>query len=212
MASDKDIQWITVNGRHIPLHSGESKADAIKRAVGDTVNNNEDEKEKQLARNKAEKDSINKKSNLADEGTQTEHKNAIKELNQSKYPDGTYDIHTKTTKEFDSGYQVTFCQIGDNYSDAEYAKKVNECLAMSDDGKTYAGKFESEPEISFHWKDRKQAEEYARANNQISIWDWKQWQTTKQLAEKYGWDDIRTIEANAKCTIETGGTGRRKEK
>lgn len=132
---------------------------------------------------------IYKNNKRADKNTQNEHKKAVDELNGSKYEDGTYDINTKKTKEFNTGYQVTFCQIGDNYTDEEYAKKVNECLDLSSDGRTYAGKFEGTPEISFHCNDRKQAIAYAKANNQISIWDWENCEE-----------------------IKTGGTGRRKSK
>ena len=137
------------------------------------ANRESDTKDKQIAQNEAEAKSMNGPGYTpADRATQSEHKAAIAELNKGKYEDGTYDIATKTTKEFSDGYQVTFCQIGDNYSDEDYAKKVNECLEKSSDGKTYAGKFEGTPEISFHWKSREQAIAYARANNQISIWDW----------------------------------------
>lgn len=186
--SKEPIGWITVHGKHVPLFEGESKADAVQRAMGGKSDGEkisdkspDDTKSKQIEANKKEGDKLN-----SEHSTQSEHKRAIKELSDSKYEDGTYDITTKKTVSFDDGYQVTFCQIGDNYSDSEYQQKVNECLRMSSDGKTYAGKFESEPEISFHCKSREQAIAYAKANNQISIWDWK------------NCDEIKT-----------GGTGRR---
>lgn len=179
MANTDEIRWITRGGKHIPIG-----ADGVPKF-------NEDVKEKQLARAEAERKVRNDKDPkaTADLTTQQQHKEAIKELNSDKYEDGTYDIATKKAKEFSDGYQVTFCQIGDDYSDAEYAEKVNECLKMSSDGRTYAGKFEGTPEISFHCANRKQSEDYARANNQISIWDWKNM-------------DV----------IPTGGTGERKKK
>lgn len=195
-------QWITINGVHIPIMNGSSKEEAIANFLSKnkskgsklkkdidkaiTSSNDEQTKEKQIKANQEAGEKLNAK-DKANERTQDEHKQAVKELNSSKYEDGTYDIITKKPVEFDDGYQVTFCQIGDNYSNKDYAKKVNECLAMSSDGKTYAGKFESEPEISFHCANREQAIAYAKANNQISIWDWKN------------------------CDqILTGGTGRRK--
>ena len=151
-------------------------------------------KEEDIQRNKDEADKLNAEKKArskmtATTKTQSEHKKAIAELNTNKYEDGTYDIATKKPVEFPRGFQVTFCQIGDNYSDEDFAKKVNECLKNSSDGKTYAGKFESTPEISFHWNDREKAIAYARANNQISIWDWE------------------TMDV-----IPTGGTGERKKK
>lgn len=170
MSEQREVKyWFTTKtGKHIPVFEGESKQDALK--------NN------QINYNMVEAEKLNKESS-----TQSQHKRAIEELSDSKYEDGTYDISTKKTKEFSNGYQVTFCQIGDNYSDAEYQEKVNECLRLSSDKKTYAGKFESTPEISFHCLDKQKAIEYAKANNQISIWDWE------NMLE-----------------IKTGGTGRRK--
>ena len=80
---------------------------------------------------------------------------------------------------------MTFSQIGDNYSDADYADKVNEFLGVSSDGKVLAGKFEGTPEISFHCNSKATAVRLAKKYNQISIWDW------------------------GKCDeIKTGGTGR----
>lgn len=168
MESRKPNAWITVNGKHIPLF--------------DKADSEETRKQQQITANEKESGRLNK-----EYSTQSLHKQAIQELSSDKYADGTYDIVTRKTVEFNDGYQVTFCQIGDDYSDAEYQQKVNECLKLSTDNKTYAGKFESTPEISFHFADRAQAIAYAKANNQISIFDW----------------------ATMDC-IETGGTGRRK--
>ena len=114
------------------------------------------------------------------------HNSQVSKLAGSSYPDGTYDLDTLTPIEYESGYQVTFSQIGDNYSAREYADRVNEFLGASSDGKTAAGKFESTPEVSFHVNSKREAVRLAKKYNQISIWDWKN------------------------CdVIETGGTGRR---
>lgn len=165
--TDEELQngrWVTVHGHRIFIKEGDTEKD-IKEKFERSINKNPQ----------------------ADEKTQAAHQKAIKELSSDAYEDGTYDVDTKKTVEFDKGFQVTFCQIGDNYSPAEYAKKVNECLALSSNGKTYAGKFEGTPEISFHCNNKEQAIAYAKANNQISIWDWEN------------------------CNeIKTGGTGRRK--
>ena len=118
--------------------------------------------------------------------TQNEHKSAIVKLSGKEYNDGTYDVATLKPVEFDNGYQVTFCQIGDNYSDKEYADLVNEFYALSSDGKSYAGKFESTPEVSFHFNSKEDAIRLAKKYNQISIWDWEKMEP-----------------------IFTGGTGRR---
>ena len=115
------------------------------------------------------------------------HAQAIKKLNGPEYESGTYDVATLEPVEYNKGYQVTFSQIGDNYSSREYAERVDEFVKASSDGKTSLGKFEGTPEVSFHVDDRKTAEELGRKYNQISIWDW----------------------AN-NDEISTGGTGKRK--
>lgn len=93
-------------------------------------------------------------------------------LASASYSDGTYDLDSMTPVEYSRGYQVTFSQIGDRYSAAEYADRVNEFLAVSSDGKTLAGKFEGTPEISFHVSNKRVAVRLAKKYNQISIWDW----------------------------------------
>ena len=122
----------------------------------------------------------------ADENTLAEHQRATKELSSSKYPDGTYNVKTLKPVSYNSGYQVTFCRIGDNYSPKEYAAKVNEFLDISSDKIASAGKFQGTPEVSFHVKDKSVAIKKAKKYNQIGIWDWKN-----------------------DATIETGGTGKR---
>ena len=107
---------------------------------------------------------------------------------------------------------MTFCQIGDNYSDEDYAKKVNECLKNSTDGKSYAGKFGGTPEVSFHWGDRKSAEEYARANNQISIWDWGAMKKAEEYEKAHPDDEDGIAQMWMMCEINTGGTGDRNKK
>lgn len=64
MADKKVKQWITINGVHVPIYEGESKDDAVKRAINrgsENAKNNEDLKEKQIAKNKAQKDELNGK-------------------------------------------------------------------------------------------------------------------------------------------------------
>ena len=102
------------------------------------------------------------------------HEKTIKELSSDKYPDGTYDLESKEPIEYEDGYQATFCQIGDNYTEEEHAKLCEEFLKESTDDKISAGKFGGRPEISFHIKDRETAERLAKKYNQISIWDWKE--------------------------------------
>ena len=53
MLGRKIKDWITVNHRHIPIYEGESKAQAVTKAV---VKANEDTKNKQIAQNKEQAD------------------------------------------------------------------------------------------------------------------------------------------------------------
>lgn len=118
--------------------------------------------------------------------TITTIKTATNELKKATYEDGTYDLNTMETVSYDNGYQVTFCNIGDNYTDEETMELINLFLTESIVPVVYAGKFESEPEISFRIADKEKAIELAKRFNQISIWDWSEM------------DEIKT-----------GGTGRR---
>ena len=177
-----DITWVTVNGQHIPIGANESKEDAISRAFG-KKESDVDRRERQLSANKKEADRLNEG---RVESTQDKHSRAIEELSKDKYEDGTYDTSNLKPVEYENGYQVTFCQIGDNYSAREYDDKVNEFLSASSDGRVSAGKFEGTPEISFHVNSCAEAIALAQRYNQISIWDWQN------------------------CNeIKTGGTGRR---
>ena len=75
--------------------------------------------------------------------------------------------------EFSTGYQVTFSQIGDAYTDDEYEFLVAMFREMSSDGAVYAGKFGGYPEISFHFSNRDLAVKLAKKFNQYSVWNWK---------------------------------------
>ena len=88
MANDV-VQWITVNGKHIPLGAGESKEDAIKRAFSKKEDAT-DRQYRQIAERQAEKDKLNEDKKAV--STQDAHKSAVEELSKDKYEDGTYDI------------------------------------------------------------------------------------------------------------------------
>ena len=123
------------------------------------------------------------------DSVQKRHQDVISKLSGDEYSDGTYNINTLTQVEYDDGYQVTFCQIGDNYTPQEYEALVRRFTGLSSDGIVSAGKFGGEPEISFHVASREVAEQLAHEFNQVSIWDW-----------------------HGDNEISTGGTGRRKKK
>ena len=59
MSQQKQVKdWITVNGQHIPIFEGESKSDAVNRAI---AKSNEDKKNADIKRNKEESDRLNKR-------------------------------------------------------------------------------------------------------------------------------------------------------
>jgi len=113
------------------------------------------------------------------------HKRIVEALNNPSYADGTYDMKTLETKEFKKGFQVTFWNVGDDYTAERYDYLVSLFTELSMDGRTYIGKYGT-GEISWRFENKKLAKRYARLFNQISIWDWKHCKE-----------------------IKTGGTGRR---
>ena len=107
--------------------------------------------------------------------TTTTIKNTIEanltRLNDVSFADGTYNLDTLEAVEFFAGYQVSFCQLGDTYTDDDFEFIVAMFKEVSSDGHVYAGKFGGYPEISFHFANRDLAVRYAKMFNQISIWD-----------------------------------------
>lgn len=112
-------------------------------------------------------------------------KESRKRLASDKYDDGTYDADTLAPVFYENGYQVSFSQIGDSYTDDEYNALIARFLGFTSDGKASLGKFEGEPELSFHVLSKAEAIKLAKEFNQRSIWDWLNM-----------------------CEIDTGGTGR----
>ena len=63
MSNKEPKDWITVNGKHIPIFDGESKQDAYNRAV---AKSNEEKKAKEIAQNKEQADKTSKDQKLAE--------------------------------------------------------------------------------------------------------------------------------------------------
>lgn len=148
---DSDIVgWITRGGKHIPITKGGRKA----------ISNSGETKS-------------NKGVEVPEKYRYSNIKSRIDEIASDKYEDDTYDVLTKKPVSYNKGYQVTYFQIGDKYSEDEHNALIAEFLSKSDDGKVSLGKFEGAPEISFHFKSRSEAIKYAKRFNQISIWDWE---------------------------------------
>lgn len=105
--------WITVNGKHIPLFEGESKQDAINRVI---AKDNEDKKDSDINRNKKEADELNHKS--------VSHKNLDNFNNdalQKIIHDTGYD--TKSAKKFQ---QTLWEYLGGDYESFSAGKRSDD--------------------------------------------------------------------------------------
>lgn len=159
--SEEGGVWRTIGGRRVFIKDGEDLATAMKQSG----------KFKNI------------KENYADFAK--EIKGKIEELKSDRYEDGTYDIDTKESVNFNSGYQATFQQLNDKYTDKEFGELVKK-YADSTDGKVYAGKFGGSPEISFHFENEKDALEICKKYNQVSYWNWETMEEVKNPYYKKG--------------------------
>ena len=99
------------------------------------------------------------------------YRSSLTKLNDKSIEDGTYDLDTGKKVDFgNKGYNVSFEQSSDNYSDSEYFDKIEECRKLCD-GKVYGGKFGGSPEISFYTEDKETAMKIMEKYNQHSIYD-----------------------------------------
>ena len=85
--------------------------------------------------------------------------------------DGTYDIYSHETIEFDRGYQVSFETAYDDYTKEDYEEIVYKMALMSDN-QVYLGVYGGNIEFSFHFDDLDLATTLGILYKQISIWDW----------------------------------------
>ena len=60
MAEREIKDWITVNGKHVPIYEGESKEQAYNRSIAKA---NEDKRQSDIAKAQVERDRLNKKTN-----------------------------------------------------------------------------------------------------------------------------------------------------
>lgn len=151
MADDIGGVWRTIGGRRVFIKDGQDLKQAMKES-GKFYNKKLKEEDKLVA-------------------TAKEIRQRLKDLESDKYEDGTYNLKNKKSISFNDGFQATFQQLNDNYSDKEFGELVKEYQTKTD-GKAYAGKFGGSPEISFHFKDEKDAIEVCKKFNQVSYWDW----------------------------------------
>lgn len=170
--------WRTIAGRKVFIKTGQSLSSAMKESGKfDSVRNKN-------AQRKADKKAFtnNKKSDIIDntmsiserksEDVSKQVKDKIKEIDNPKIQDGTYDLVTGKSVDFKDGFCATFQQTGDKYTDKQYGDLIKK-YANIGDGNVYIGKFMGSPEVSFHFKNRQDAIDICEKYNQISYWDVK---------------------------------------
>ena len=146
---DGDGVWRTVGGRRIFIKTGQSLPDAMKQS-GKFV-------------------SAKGKKNINNGQLGKEYRDKLENLKGKE--DGTYNLDTGEKVEFNGvGYNVSFQQTTDNYTNKQYYDKITECREMCD-GNVYGGVFGGVPEISFYTKDLDVAIKIMKKYNQHSIWD-----------------------------------------
>ena len=91
MPDKEPIDWITVNGQHIPIYKGQSKQDAYNKAI---AKHNEDKKQKDIARNKEQSDKLNNKGK-----SDTKYELKSDGDGWHRKPDGTYVLGHPSTSE-----------------------------------------------------------------------------------------------------------------
>lgn len=111
MGKSEPVEWITVNGRHIPLGEGESREEAIKKAFGKKSDTNakassaEDKKDAEIAKHKAQADKLNaEKDKKAPEDKQTDHtkfSNDVAKAKETQPAKDKWRVDVHTSKEYD---------------------------------------------------------------------------------------------------------------
>ena len=91
--------------------------------------------------------------------------------NFTEEDDGTYDLYSHFTVEFNHGYQVSFETRFDDYTEQDY-DEICYKLSLMTDNNVYLGVWSGDAEFSFYFEDFDLANSVAILFNQISIWDW----------------------------------------
>lgn len=126
MATYGEGDWITINGRHIQIGSGESKQDAINRAI---ANSNEDKKKAQIAKNKEVADKLNGKSGVRETSESVQSTLPMSDVKSDKFVSAI--SKAKESQDEDKKWRV------DVHEAKEYDEKGCKCF-VSDKGSTVA--------------------------------------------------------------------------
>ena len=101
MDKDDDIEWITVNGNHVPIKKGETKGDAVNKFFSQKAKEKEQRKQEEKAQKRREGE-INKSHN-AIEGAKKSKENNEKAENGFKKDDNDYSY----SREYEDGSVVS---------------------------------------------------------------------------------------------------------
>lgn len=108
----------------------------------------------------------------------------------STWPDGTYDLETGKSISHDTGFQVSFQQTSDDYTQEEYNEIVCD-LADTTESMPHVGVFKKDPEISFHCSDKEKVMKIMKEYNQHSAVVWErlqEWNSNPEIQKKYRFD------------------------
>lgn len=150
-------EWKTINGARVFVKDGQSIEDALKEL-----------EPKQAPQDEPEQ--YFKKELTKEPSNNTIRKQRIKLAALKNKAEGTYNLETGEPISYDSGYQVSFQQTSDTYTDEEYDAKVAEMIDRT--GSIAHGGVFGEPEMSFHTDSIDEAMAIAKDYNQHSIFDW----------------------------------------
>lgn len=136
MADKEPVSWITVNGVHVPIHEGESKQDAINKAI---AWHNEDKKSSDIAKAKEEADRLNKKDdNKSKDNLESKYKNINPNFKQGASnldKDGYNNNCVKCALAFEANMRGADTQANPfkfGYSDElDRSKNVNNAFGVS---------------------------------------------------------------------------------
>ena len=95
--------------------------------------------------------------------------------------DGTYDINSYESVQFDRGYQVSFEREYMDYSKEDLAN-ISYHMSLISDNHIYLGVYDASPEFSFYFQDYDLANVIGILFNQKSIWDWS---IEEEIPNKY---------------------------
>lgn len=184
--------WRYIRGRRVFIGDGEDLITAMEKSgkfskyVTDRLRQDAEDgadsskkREKKLTMLKQEREKLLQKKNKEEkkegiyEKVKQRHDRLIDKLKESQYSNNVYDLGTLKPIEYNRGYQVTFRQPSDNINNDQYYSMYKEFMEYSIDGKSCAGKFAGQPEVSFNIENMDRALELAEKYNQASIWDWE---------------------------------------